>query len=233
MRRWRRMMRRGRVLFLRILRADDSSARLALGAAVGVFVAMTPTIGLQMVLVLLILLVIPGNKLAGMPMVWISNPATAVPIYTFNYWLGAKLTGQPLLENIGSQWRSVVEQTPSIGGLFTAPGEWFGEFWHWLSLLWLAMRDILMPLWVGSLLTGIVAGVISYFICYYLIEFYRKKLRLLAELLRRRKLLAASAAAEAAADEPAKSDANDADGPPKEQAANVSPRKQAAPGGEE
>ena len=37
----------------RILHADDTPHRLALGIALGVFVAWTPTVGLQMVLVLL------------------------------------------------------------------------------------------------------------------------------------------------------------------------------------
>lgn len=222
MRRWRRIMRRGRVWFLRVLRMDDSSSRLALGAAVGIFVAMTPTIGLQMALVLLILLVVPGNKLVGLPMVWVTNPATAVPIYTFNYWLGAHLTGQTPLHNIAGQWRSVVNKTPGLGGLFTSPGEWFANFGNWLGLLWGAMKDVMVPLWVGSIVTAIVAGVAAYVIFYYLIEFYRGKLRLFKEHLARHiaarrlaardeAIAAAAQAAEAEATAEAAGDGGEAD----------------------
>lgn len=179
MRRWRRMMRRGRAWFLRMLRIDDSSSRLALGAAVGIFIAMTPTIGLQMILVLLLLLIIPGNKLMGLPMVWITNPATAIPIYTFNYWLGAVLTGQERLCDITRHWRGVIENLPGLGSLFSSPGEWLGSFADWLWVLWGAMKDVFVPLWIGSLVTGLIAGGAAYIVFYCLIEFYRRKLRLI------------------------------------------------------
>jgi uncharacterized protein len=214
MRRWRRMMRRGKVLFLRILRINDSSSRLALGAAVGIFVAMTPTIGLQMLIVLLLLLVIPGNKAAGLPVVWITNPATMVPLYTFNYWVGAKLTGQANLRDIKDNLRAVIDHYPGIRAFFASPGEWLADLQVWFDLVWTAMKDVMMPLWVGSLVVGLVAGATSYVIFYYLIEFYRRKLRIITGRLvqvaiRRAALRSAAAKGTAAVDADQAHDAED------------------------
>ena len=68
----------------RILQLQGSAHSIALGTAIGLFVAMTPTVGLQMIIILIISLLIPANRLAGFIMVYISNPLTMVPIY----WLG-------------------------------------------------------------------------------------------------------------------------------------------------
>ena len=65
-----------------ILHADDPPHRLALGVAIGMFVTFTPTVGLQMVLVGVLAWLLRANKLVGLPVVWLSNPATVVPIYS-------------------------------------------------------------------------------------------------------------------------------------------------------
>ena len=52
--------------------------------ALGLFLAWTPAIGLQM-------LALRANVVVGIPMVWISNPVTMGPIYLWNYLLGRKI----------------------------------------------------------------------------------------------------------------------------------------------
>ena len=68
-------------IYHNVLHADDPPHRLALGAAIGVFVAFTPTVGLQMMLTVSLAWLLRANKVIGLPVVWISNPATLVPIY--------------------------------------------------------------------------------------------------------------------------------------------------------
>ena len=65
----------------KVLRLDDTPHRIALGVAIGFFVTWTPTIGIQMILVVALATLLKANKLVGVPFVWISNPFTIVPIY--------------------------------------------------------------------------------------------------------------------------------------------------------
>ena len=90
-----------------ILKADDPPHRLALGVAIALFVTFTPTIGFQSVLVVALAWLFGANKLVGLPLIWISNPATFVPIYYPAYRLGKwVLGGTPVKCNGGRNWPS-------------------------------------------------------------------------------------------------------------------------------
>jgi uncharacterized protein (DUF2062 family) len=54
---------------------------LARGIAVGVFVGLTPTVGVQTVLMLAGCLLIRGNFPAAFVVSWVSNPITLAPLY--------------------------------------------------------------------------------------------------------------------------------------------------------
>ncbi len=84
-------IRRKAVKFLyhRILHADDTPNRIALGAAIATFVAFTPTMGFQTVIALAIAAALRANKAICILLVWITNPLTFVPIYWFCWRLGA------------------------------------------------------------------------------------------------------------------------------------------------
>jgi len=170
-------LRRLRNWFVHLLHLDDSAHRIALGAAVGMFVALTPTIGLQMLIVLFLLLFIPGNRVAGLPMVWITNPATAVPIYLFNYRIGTWVMGQPPGVDLRQEWGELVRDVPSIMQVFRSPMAWIADMWAWLGAFWKAMESVMAPLWLGSAIAGLVAGLAIYLVMRYLIRFYRNRLR--------------------------------------------------------
>ena len=170
-------LRRLRNWFVHLLHLDDSAHRIALGAAVGMFVALTPTIGLQMLIVLFLLLFIPGNRVAGLPIVWITNPATAVPIYFFNYRVGVWILGQSPGVDLRREWSELVHRVPSVLQVFRAPVAWIADMWGWLGAFWKAMESVMAPLWLGSVIVGLVAGLVTYGVMYYLIGFYRNRLR--------------------------------------------------------
>jgi uncharacterized protein (DUF2062 family) len=73
-----------RTLLRTILSLDDTPHQIALGAAIGMFIAMTPTIGIQMALVMLVALLTRPffhfNRVAALVMVYLSNPITMVPL---------------------------------------------------------------------------------------------------------------------------------------------------------
>ncbi len=92
-----------RFILHNVLHADDPPHRLALGAAIGMFVTFTPTIGFQMVIVVFLSWLMGANKVVGLPIVWLSNPATFVPLYYSCYVIGRSVLGWT---PIGDAWWS-------------------------------------------------------------------------------------------------------------------------------
>jgi uncharacterized protein (DUF2062 family) len=141
----------------RLLHADDPPHRLALGAAIGMFVAITPTVGVQMFLVVFLAWLLRANKAAGLPMVWVTNPATAVPIYYPCYRIGRFLLQWP---PIPAAWWSDLAYPPDAWG----PA---------LAFYWAKFLEIAFPLWLGCTLVGLVSGWITYRVIYRLVSTYR------------------------------------------------------------
>ena len=144
--RWRIIVRRTRrIVWHSILHADDPPHRIALAVGLGVFVALTPTLGLQMLIVVYLAWLLNANKVLGLPIVWITNPLTVVPIYFPQYWLGAKLLGHTL---VWEDWKD----------LGVDHGGWLANVKHF----WQFAMEIAVPLWVGSLIVATVFGMLSY-----------------------------------------------------------------------
>lgn len=152
-------VRARRFVLHNILHADDPPHRLALGIALALFIMFTPTVGIQMILVVFAAWLFNANKAVGIPIVWISNPATFVPIFYPCYRLGLKLVGGAPKSR--DWWME-----------FRAPPEGFALK---MEFFWLKVWEILAPLWVGCLVVATVVGVLSYFISYSVIYTYRMK----------------------------------------------------------
>ena len=80
-----------RKFIVRLLELDDTPKEIARRIAIGVFIAMTPTVGIQMITIAVTRTIFNGNRLAGVAMAWISNPLTIVPIYWFDYFIGSMI----------------------------------------------------------------------------------------------------------------------------------------------
>ncbi len=142
-----------------LLHADDPPHRLALGFAIGVFITLTPTMGFQMALVVFFAWIFRANKVVGVPLVWITNPATMVPIYYPMYYVGKVLLGH---ESIGWEWWKELGRQPPTHG-----------WWETAMFYWNKMMEIAAPLWLGCVLVGGALAVLSYFVVYYLVSAYR------------------------------------------------------------
>ncbi|HBE66838.1 MAG TPA: hypothetical protein DDW52_01685 [Planctomycetaceae bacterium] len=148
----------------KILHADDPPHRLALGIAVGMFVTFMPAIGLQMVLSVFIAWLLRANKLVGVPLVWISNPVTIIPIYYPCYLLGCKLLGTAAASD---DWARVEAAWQEAQGAASVTWLEKAQF-YWNSIL-----DVIWPLCAGCLVVGLTAGVLSYYISLFAIRSYR------------------------------------------------------------
>ena len=161
-----------------LLGLKGSPESIALGFAVGVFIALTPTVGAQTLLVIGAALFIRMNLPAAYVSIWISNPLTTLPIYLFNYWVGAKILRMPP----GPGWRVIKETVAQVGA---AQGFW-PTIRAALVAIWDLGIDVAAPLWLGSLVVATAGGVLAYFATLPLARFYRA--RKWRELLRTRRL---------------------------------------------
>ena len=77
----------------RFIKIRGEPRKIALGFALGLFVGMSPTMGIQMVIAVFLASLFKWNKISAAMGVWITNPVTAPFIYGLTYVTGAKLLG--------------------------------------------------------------------------------------------------------------------------------------------
>jgi len=153
----RYLAKKARDFFIyRVLGVNDTPHRIALGAAVGMFIAWTPTVGVQMLLTGLLATLLRANKVVGLPWVWISNPVTMLPIYYGNYRLGRVL--------LGGDWPELrLDKVASTAG-------WWQKFYVLLQ----ETLVVAWPLWLGSFIVAAAMAVPTYFIMRWAVNFYRR-----------------------------------------------------------
>jgi hypothetical protein len=150
-----RIKRVGRWFYDRFFRLHGSPKQIAWGVALGLFVAMSPTMGLQMAIAISVAAFFRISKLAAAAAVWVTNPATAPVIYWFNYKLGAELLGYP------------------VNAHFLSNPCW-EIFWH-------AGRHVVVSVTLGGIITGIAIALPSYFVVLAMVQTAREKARRLRQ----------------------------------------------------
>jgi uncharacterized protein (DUF2062 family) len=77
--------------FLKLRRLQGDPKKLALGAALGVFIGLTPTIPFHTVLILALAPLMRASVIAAYLGIWVSNPLTWVPQYLLAYEVGCRV----------------------------------------------------------------------------------------------------------------------------------------------
>jgi uncharacterized protein (DUF2062 family) len=142
-----------RNFIVRILELDDTPKEIARGIAIGVFIAMTPTVGIQMIAIAVACTIFGGNRLAGVAMAWISNPLTIVPIYWFNYFIGSMILRTKM---IGIEEIARIVDLKSTGI--------FSMFFEFLGNLGSMAYNLAGPMFLGGVILGVVCAVPAYYI---------------------------------------------------------------------
>lgn len=153
------MFEQAKQIVRRILHADDSPRKIAWGVALGLFVAATPTLGVQMMVAAALAWLLRGNQAAAVAVVWVTNPYTALPVYWFEYRLGHWLVGGPRVDI--SWYKHLLSADKHEGWL------------AYLRFVYYELVQVFWPLWVGSILTGLVWGIVSYHLTYQVVCRYR------------------------------------------------------------
>ena len=148
-----------RFVLRRVLHADDSPHRLAMGMAVGLFIAFTPTIGIQLLLFFPMCWLLRGNSAVGFPALWITNMFTAVPVYMVQYWIGAKMLG---VDPFAVNWAELDRST-------------HGSWWESVKTYTAFTVEHAGPLSLGSGLTALMIALIGYVTVSAVVKQYRFK----------------------------------------------------------
>ena len=150
-----------------ILHADDTPHALALGVAIGTFVSIVPVIGLQTAVAVAIAAAVRANKAVCIPIVWLSNPVTALPINYACLWVGRRLMPSESGETI----MQAIQRLSGIGGglsLFSL------AFWKERVVV---LAGLGLELWVGSIVVGAILGALAYPLTRWVVTTYRVRHR--------------------------------------------------------
>jgi hypothetical protein len=153
---WRRLKQ---IVIHNILHLDDTPHRIAWGVFIGAMIAFTPTLGLQIVIYLPLAALLRANKISGIPILFISNPFTAVPLYYTTWSVGAavmhpdkEVTRATIKTWLGNTGRALKDG--GIERLFES------EFWYGAGRLLAGAGG---ELWMGALVCGLIVALPSYF----------------------------------------------------------------------
>ena len=129
-----------------ILSIKESPVRLSLSFAIGVFIGMSPFLGIHTILGIICAYLFRLNKFVTIVGVYITNPWTIIPIYTFSTYVGARLIGMNrIIPSI--DWKNIT-----------------------LSRLISELGPLLKPFIIGTLFIGLISSLISYIILYHLVR---------------------------------------------------------------
>jgi len=149
-----------------VMRLRSSPRAIAGGLGVGMFIAFTPTVGIQIILAVIAATICNVNRPAAIAPVWITNPVTVAPVYTFNYWLGTFFWPGPPLAEVRTLFVNLASALAKLSVWDTKEGT--------LAILRMGL-EILIPLCIGSVVVGIVLGVITYLLSLRLLSFFFRR----------------------------------------------------------
>lgn len=144
-----------RWLFFKIIRHGKTSHALALGFAFGTFASFTPFIGFHMALTLLLCWIFRASYVAGALGTLVGNPWTATPIWYSTYKVGHWILGS-----------DKVRRLPESISL--------EHLWNNLQFY---VENYFVPMTIGGLVLGVLAGLAFYYPLRFHIERWRKERR--------------------------------------------------------
>lgn len=143
-----------RRLYERFIRIRGAPREVALGFALGIFVGMTPTVGVQTPIAIFIAALFKWSKLAAAIGVWISNPVTVPIIYSITYITGAKVM--------------------NLEPVFNTP---MSPSWSTLKTMFQKAPRAFGAMTVGGVIFGIPLAIVSYYLSYAAVEKYQKNVK--------------------------------------------------------
>ena len=167
--RWQKLTHKIKVVF----QSHHSPEYIARSVGIGVFIALTPTFGIQILFVTVVWSFLKVMKkwqfglAVGIAMTWITNYFTVVPYYFICYYCGVWISHylfriKPALsyESFSTMWEKALNS----------------GFWDSFQELARIMLRIGKPLLIGSLFFAVIGTFISYKVTKFLVIRHRKKI---------------------------------------------------------
>ena len=154
-----------RQMYRKLLQLDDTPHSIALGAALGMFITFTPTVGIQVLIVLILSMVVRFNRFAAIVLIYLSNPVTIIPIYYADYVIGLFVQGESglSLEEFVLLWDQSVITAGEVG------------FWGATQVLFKSLgTDVIIPMSIGGGVLGGFVGVVTYPLTLSWVQRYRE-----------------------------------------------------------
>ncbi|MDG1739423.1 MAG: DUF2062 domain-containing protein [Paracoccaceae bacterium] len=179
----------------RVNRLPDSPERIARGIFAGVLTAFTPFYGLHFILAYLIAKAMRANVFAALTATFFGNPLTYFPIAVLSIRIGNFLVGtggvdedkQGIMHKFGQATDDLWDNFKAI---FTHREA------HWDRLIDF-YDQVFYPFMIGGIIPGVITGLIAYYLSVPVIRAYQKR----RTAKRRAKFIAAQEKAKHAADE--------------------------------
>jgi uncharacterized protein (DUF2062 family) len=141
--------------YKRFLKIRGRPREIAKGFALGLFVGMTPLMGLHTAIAVPLAALFKWNKISAAIAVWITNAVTAPIIYSITYFVGARIAG---IERAFG-----LTNTNGFSGLYK---------------LILKTPEIFWAMTIGGIVLGIPLAVIGYYFTYSVIRKYQEGIRI-------------------------------------------------------
>jgi uncharacterized protein (DUF2062 family) len=143
-----------RKVYERFVKIRGKPREIALGFALGIFIGMTPTMGIQMPIAVFFAAMLKWSKIAAAFGVWITNPITSPFIYGITYLVGAKLLG--------------------LKSILTVPDD---LNWSIVKEILINAPVILGALTVGGIIVGLPLAILSYYLSYAAVNKYQQRIK--------------------------------------------------------
>ena len=141
-------------MYERFVKIRGRPREIALGFALGIFIGMSPTMGIQMPIAVFFAALFKWSKISSAFGVWITNPLTSPFIYSLTYIVGAKVLGLRTAMALPADftWDIVKEMLKNAPAIFGA-------------------------LTVGGILVGLPLAVLSYYLSFAAVNKYRQRVK--------------------------------------------------------
>lgn len=157
----------------RMHRLPGTPEQIARGIFAGAFTIFTPFFGLHFVVAAVLARLMRGSILAALLATFLGNPLTYVPIAIISLQLGHWM--------LGTGMRGSVDES-----IFTKFAAAAGDLWHNFKAVFTTERahwselhvfydDVFFPWMVGSIIPGLLCGMICYYLSVPVIRAYQKR----------------------------------------------------------
>ena len=111
-----RMRRLVKLGYLKLLRIDDSTEKIARGAALGAFIGLMPTLGVGFILCILCSFLLKVNKAAAIIASFVMNPFTAPVVWSGSIYIGKFIFWRERASEVfyGSGHESIIKEIGHI-----------------------------------------------------------------------------------------------------------------------